>query len=39
MNASYGSDGMNTEKFSNVKLRSKSDTFISHLTGNFMNER
>ncbi|KAA6373242.1 MAG: hypothetical protein EZS28_031230 [Streblomastix strix] len=32
MNASYGSDGMNTEKFSNVKLKSKADTFISHLT-------
>ncbi|KAA6378632.1 MAG: hypothetical protein EZS28_025841 [Streblomastix strix] len=39
MNASYGSDGMNTEKFSNVKLKSKADTFISHLTGNFMCER
>ncbi|KAA6344180.1 MAG: hypothetical protein EZS28_052259, partial [Streblomastix strix] len=32
MNASYGSDGMNTEKFSNVKLKSKADTFITHLT-------
>jgi hypothetical protein len=39
MNASYGSDGMNTEKFSNVKLKSKADTFITHLTGNFMSER
>ncbi|KAA6400647.1 MAG: hypothetical protein EZS28_003825 [Streblomastix strix] len=39
MNASYGSDGMNIEKFSNVKLKSKADTLITHLTGNFMSER
>ncbi|KAA6355101.1 MAG: hypothetical protein EZS28_049372, partial [Streblomastix strix] len=39
MNASYGSDGMNTEKFSNVKLKTKADTFMSHLTSNFMSDR
>jgi outer membrane murein-binding lipoprotein Lpp len=39
LNASYGSDGMNTEKYNKIKLLSKIKTLEAHLDQNFMDDR
>ncbi|KAA6358801.1 MAG: hypothetical protein EZS28_045672, partial [Streblomastix strix] len=39
MNSSYGSDGMNQEHFSDIKLCDIHETFRKHLNGRFKSDR
>ncbi|KAA6356879.1 MAG: hypothetical protein EZS28_047594, partial [Streblomastix strix] len=39
LNASYGSDGMNTEKYNKIKLLSKDKTIEAHTKQSWMNDR
>ncbi|KAA6373513.1 MAG: hypothetical protein EZS28_030961, partial [Streblomastix strix] len=39
MNSSYGIDGMNQEKYSQMKLLSSDRTWLSHLQGSFVNDQ
>ncbi|KAA6376981.1 MAG: hypothetical protein EZS28_027492 [Streblomastix strix] len=39
MNSSYGSDGMNTEKYTDIKILDKKGALKSHLSNTFMDEQ
>ncbi|KAA6397392.1 MAG: hypothetical protein EZS28_007079 [Streblomastix strix] len=39
MNSSYGSDGMNTEKYAEIKIQDKKGVLKSHLSNTFMDEQ
>ncbi|KAA6362953.1 MAG: hypothetical protein EZS28_041518, partial [Streblomastix strix] len=39
LNASYGSDGMNTEKYNKIKLLTKDKTIEAHTKQQWMNDR
>jgi hypothetical protein len=39
MNSSYGSDGMNTEKYTEIKVMDKNGALKVHLSNTFMDEQ
>ncbi|KAA6392344.1 MAG: hypothetical protein EZS28_012128 [Streblomastix strix] len=39
MNSSYGSDGMNTEKYTEIKVMDKKGALKAHLSNTFMDEQ
>ncbi|KAA6381794.1 MAG: hypothetical protein EZS28_022680 [Streblomastix strix] len=39
MNSSYGSDGMNTEKYTEIKVKDQKEALKAHLSNTFMDEQ